>query len=115
MTLKPISCPNCGGRVDTARMVCEFCGTKFDYEMQPLRIETYTCPVRTFQSRTAISDEIISYYDGDYVAEYAMRDITKQLAEHLREMLELRTEYDARHCQHIITARMRVVDPNYRF
>ena len=117
MTLKPLSCPNCGGGINRERMICEYCGTKFkhDSDSQVFRIETYSQPIRAFQIQTAIPDEYLTSDNADYISEYAMRDITRKLADSLKEMLELRREHDYRRNQEIITARIRVVDPNYRF
>ena len=117
MELKPMNCPNCGGTVDRARMICEYCGTRFkqDETSPTLRLETYSCPIRPFIVQTMIPSEYLQSDNTDYIAEYAMRDITSRLADSLKEMLELRREHDFMHNQEIITARIRVVDPNYRF
>ncbi len=117
MTLQPLTCPNCGGGVNRERMICEYCGTKFkrDEDSQVLRIETYSCPTRTFQVQTMIPDEYLRMDNANEIADYAMNKITRQLADSLKDMLELRKEHDFRLNQEIITARIRVVDPNYRF
>lgn len=115
MNLQPMVCPNCGGSIDRVRLICEYCGTKFDDGMRPIKIETYQHPVRHFQTHVSIPGEYIGNIPPDELAEYAVQDITKNLAGHLKDMLEIRTEFDPLHNREIITARLRVLDPNYRF
>ena len=117
MELKPMTCPNCGGTIDRTRLICEYCGTKFksDSNEQILRLETYSCPTRTFQVQTMIPNEYLNPDNVSEMSEYAINNITRQLADSLKDMLELRREHDFRFNQEVITARIRVVDPNYRF
>lgn len=114
MKLQPMVCPNCGGSIDRGRLICEYCGTKFDDGMRPIKIETYQHPVRHFQTQTYLPREFM-VDNPDECAEYAIRDITKNLASHLKDMLELRTDFDPMCNQVVITARLRVLDPNYKF
>ena len=116
MTLKPMNCPNCGGTVNRERLVCEYCGTKFDDGMQPLRIETYTCPTRSLVGKVEIPREMHDLAP-ERVIPYAKRNIAEQMVDKLLagDMIEFRSEMDWERCQQIISARLRVLDPRYRF
>lgn len=120
MTLEPITCPNCGSnRIDTARRVCEFCGTKFkiaDHELGILRVEHYTAPTRVLGIETIVPNEMHEYAP-DNVIPYAKREIAERLADKLLqgELIEFTSEMDLKRCQQIISARLRVLDPKYRF
>lgn len=120
MTLKPVNCPNCGSnRVDTARCVCEFCGTKFkiaDPELGILRVEHYTAPTRVLGIETRIPNEMHEYAP-EQIIPYAKREIAERLADKLLqgELIEFISEMDWEHCQQVISARLRVLEPHYRF
>jgi hypothetical protein len=117
MTLKPLVCPNCGGSIHRDTMICEYCGTKFelDNSHQVLRVETYTSPVRTFQAQVMIPNEEFKHNNAEALTDYTISKLRSNLMDALTDMMELRTVYDPRLNHQIITARMRVVDPNYRF
>lgn len=119
MTLKPIVCPNCGGSVNVSRLICEFCGTKFkdaDCDTGIIRFETYTSPTRVLGAETIVSNEFVAI-DPDNVMNHVKRNIAERLADRLLqgELIEFRSEMDFKHCQQIISARLRVLEPNYRF
>lgn len=120
MTLKPLSCPNCGGAVNRERRICEYCGTKFEIEggdLGVIRLETYSSPTRTLCMETRIPRELMAVGDADHVIAYSKRQIAEQLVDKMLqgEMIEFRSEMDWKECQQIISARLRVLDPRYRF
>lgn len=119
MTLKPLTCPNCGGRVNEARLVCEYCGTNFtsaEPDVGVFRIEHFTSPTRVLGMESRIANEYVAL-DPDMSIKHAKREIAERLADKLLqgELIEFRSEMDMLHCQQIISARLRVLDPHYRF
>lgn len=119
MTLKPLNCPNCGGKVNASRMVCEYCGTQFDssdMNMGVLRVDHYTSPTRVVKVETRIPNELHAIAP-DQVVDYAKREIAENLVENLLKgnLIEFCSEMDWKECQQIISARLRVLDPHYRF
>ena len=120
MTLEPMICPNCGSnRIDTARRVCEFCGTKFkkiDPDIGLVRIEQFTAPTRVLGIETRVPNEFVATAP-ERVLDYAKRDIAERLADKLLQggLVEFTSEMDFAHCQQVIGARLRVLEPRYRF
>ena len=120
MPIKPLTCPQCGGAINRDRMICEYCGTKFQIEdngfASVLRVETYSSPTTTLQVQTQIANEFVAAA-GEKVVDMAKKEIADRLADKLLagELIEFRSEQDWRRCQQIISARLRVLHPTYRF
>ena len=119
MKLELLNCPNCGGAVNRGRMICEYCGTTFknlDSDVGVLRVEHYTSPTRVFAVETHIPNEIHAVAP-EQVIPYAKKEIAEQLVDRLLQgnMIEFRSEMDWKQCQQIISVRLRVLDPHYRF
>ena len=119
MKLKPITCPNCGGRVDVTRLICEFCGTRFkadDSDFGVIKLETFTSPTRVLGIETRVANEFVATAP-EQVLNYAKREIAEKLAIKLLQgdLVEFRSEMDFEHCQQIISARLRVLEPHYRY
>lgn len=117
MTLQPLNCPNCGGTVDRERMICEYCGTKFENtNQQVLRIEQVRNDVRILGMATNVGRELL-HFEPDVVMREVKKQTAEQLADKLLEgdLIEFSTHLDFEHCQEVIQARLRVLDPHYRF
>ena len=120
MTIKAMTCDNCGGTINRATMICEYCGTKYqfdDHGMRPLIIEQQTSPVKILKMETSIPEELLrnDCIARKSVADYAMKNIRDQLAKALEDCMEIEMHYDMRQMRQIITARVRVLEPKYRF
>ena len=114
--LKPLICPNCGGRIDAARMRCEYCGTKFKREEGPvLRIEAVRPGVRTLATNVRIPECHIMNLENDEVRSIVRDQMSHQLAEALVPMLDLSVGHDLRRMEAVVSGRIRVLEPEYRF
>lgn len=118
MELKPLICPNCGGAVNRERRVCEYCGTSFQFETdtQVFRIEHFTSPTRVLSAEAIIPNELHALAPEEVIP-HAKREIAEKLVDGLLQgdMIEFRSEMDFKYCQQIISARLRVLDPHFRF
>ena len=119
MTLEPLTCPNCGGAVDRARMVCKYCGTQFnnaEINMGVFRVEHHTSPTTVLRTEVRIGREQLMIAP-ESVEGCAKREIAKDMARQLLEgnMIEMVSEMDWKSCEQVISARLRVLDPHYRF
>ena len=120
MTIKPLTCTNCAGRINRDTMTCEYCGTKYHFDdgvMMPLRVECQTSPVKILKMETSIPEELLrnDCLARKSVADMAMENIRDQLAKALEDCMEIEMHYDMRQMRQIITARVRVLEPKYRF
>ena len=95
---------------------CDYCGSKYKADNEGvIRIETYQNPVRTLIAKTYVSDDVVKGIGEEKAAEYSIKNLSRNLAESLAPMLTIEKEYDPQYMRHIITAKVRVVEPDYRF
>ena len=121
MTIKAMTCANCAGTINRATMTCEYCGTKYEglYADGMLHcvVEHQSSPVKILKLETSIPEELLrpDSLARESVADFAMGNIRDQLAKALEDCMEIEMHYDIRQMRQIITARVRVLEPNYRF
>lgn len=121
--MKNMKCECCGAPLKINPLsiycegyICEYCGSKYKaYNEGVIRIETYQNPVRILMARTYVADDAVKYIGEEKAAEYSIKNLSRNLAESLAPMLTIEKEYDPKCMRHIITAKVRVVEPNYRF
>lgn len=114
--LKPLTCPNCGGRINTSRMKCEYCGTQFKRDEGPvLRIEAVRPGVRTLETNAMIPERYIMDLGDDAIRSIVRDQMSHQLAEALVPMLDLKVGHDLERMEGIVRGRIRVLEPGYRF
>ena len=111
-------CTSCGGPIDTVRMVCPYCGTKYrsiksDVPVLPKIVRVENPQVRTLAARVE--------YPSDWgltsvqVSEMAVKDLTHQLAEALGPYLMLETGHSMITGNVQVTGRVRLVPSDFRF
>ena len=120
--MKSMKCECCGAPLKNKssiyyeRYICEYCGSKYKADNDGvIRIETYQNPVRTLIAKTCVTDDVVKDIGEEKAAEYSIKNLTRNLAESLAPMLTIEKEYDPQCMRHIITAKVRVVEPDYRF
>ena len=107
-------CPNCGAQVNSAKLLCEYCGTHFSESMVPIVMERPE--VKILQTNQRIDMEaIVCYGDDPSFAEYIKMEIAKKMAIELLPYMDFIEEDDMIHRQKVIRARMRVVDKEFHF
>ena len=119
MTIQPLICPNCGGTVDRDRLICKYCGTQFDRncgEIGILKIEHVEPNTRVLRATVRATREQLMIAP-ESVESYAKSEIAKEMAQQLLEgnTIEMVSEMDWKTCEQVISARLRVLDPHYRF
>ena len=121
--MKNLKCECCGAPLKINPIsiyyegyICDYCGSKYKADNEGvIRIETYRNPVRTLMAKTYVSDDVTKGIGEEKAAEYSIKNLTRNLAESLAPMLTIEKEYDPQYMRHIITAKVRVVEPDYRF
>ena len=118
MKLQPLTCKNCGGSINRATYVCEYCGTAYENRSGiPYIIETQQKPCKVLQMRSYIDEEILvsDIFPREAIVNRAMSNIRDQLAKALEDYIRVETTFDPRTRRQVITAQVRVIEPDYRF
>ena len=115
--MEQLKCPNCGGNVDRERMICPYCGTQFKREHDPniLRIETYNPRTRVLETKVMFSEHELNMLGIENASEIMVHEMAKKIANSLVPFMEVKTSYDPQRFEHILRARVRVLEPDYRF
>ena len=112
--MKPYICPQCGGQVNRAKMICEYCGTMFQEERNEIRVVAYTPLVHTLGANVAIQKEY-AVKSPKEMSEYAIRRLAQQFADGIAQFMEVRTMDDPITDTVMFQSRLRVLDSEYRF
>ncbi len=116
--MEQLKCPNCGGNINRAKMVCEYCGTQFkkDHETNDyLRIETFRPGIEVLKARIIIPHGFVCEMGEEDVATLARKEMVKQIAESLDVYMDVRSSFDIARFEHHIEGQIRVARPDYRF
>lgn len=119
--MKNYKCNCCGASLHVSsknkeEYICEYCGTKYyEKDNSIIKIETYQNPVRILCCREVIEDVHIKEFGEEIVSEMAMKNITHNLAKSLAPFIRLEEGYDPYTMNHVITAKIRLVEENYNF
>lgn len=117
--MKKLICECCGGRINEKSMVCEYCGTKYVFDSVQKCIQSENtqrfahCIV--LKSIVSIAEEDKIGMGKDEIRKYVMQNISCNIAELIEPLLEIKSEYDYIENQEVVTAKIRVVDPEYLF
>lgn len=107
-------CPNCGAQVNSVKLLCEYCGTRFSEDMIPIIVERPE--VKILQTNQKVDMEAILQFGKDpSFMEYIKMDVAKRMAMELLPYIDFVTEDDPLMLQKIIRARLRVVDKEFHF
>lgn len=121
MKLTPMTCTNCAGTINRATMTCEYCGTQFESlnanNEMVMVVEHQSSQVRVLRTQTSIPAELLrdDCMAKNSVAYMAMDDIRRQLAKALEDCMTIEMTYDIKTMRQIITAKVRVLEPDFRF
>lgn len=117
MDLRPYICKCCGGQINPATMLCEYCGTYHDDPaLRRLTITTKVPGEHTLRCQVAINREDM-LYNPEGTRDYALRELREQIADGLLAYMKITTSTDHSACwmesTEIIRGEVRVVDPNF--
>lgn len=116
--LEELKCVNCGAPLDLLTLKCEYCGSQFaKKEERGLIHYVQTCPaqVATLSAQVNISDEAMRYGSADQISEFAVRQLTRNLAEALMPYMKIETYRDLYTMTQMVRGTIRVVEPDFRF
>lgn len=113
MELKPLICPQCGGEINRARMICEYCGTTFAEENNVVKIVAYHPGVHTLGAVVDIPQEW-ALKNPTEAAEFAIREMAKKFAAGIAQFMDVRTMDDPVTLSVRFGGKLRVLESGYR-
>ena len=91
MELKPYICQCCGGRINVAKMKCEYCDTQYeDPSLKRLVIRTVRPGETTIRAEIAI-DRWGLAHNPEGARDYALHELRNQIADGLLGFMKLAT------------------------
>lgn len=117
--LKPLICPRCGGTINRARMVCEYCGAAFD-NGQTEMIEFFAYPAQTqiLGAGVKVSRATITamrrLHPDDWTQDI-MEMLSREMAKKLIPFIEMDIHNNPADMTAEVHGRLRVLPPDYRF
>ena len=114
--MKAMICTQCGGRINPAKMRCEYCGTCYEQrDKQIIRIETFQSHPVTLQASVSFGREYFDVIGAADMSKEICGRMARDIADELTKYIEYRVQEDP--CMGIVTARgrVRVLPPDYKF
>lgn len=118
---KPLICPQCGGSINRTTYICEYCGTQFKKEhdaFEPIQFEVLHPGTHVLALQTRIPEEMIYQMGAQEAGEFALKRLAEQFAVSLIPYMDVKTctdEQDFLRSSTTMRARIRVIDPAYKF
>ncbi len=115
MNLTPYICKCCGGKINIAKMKCEYCDTQYeDQSLKRIKIETVRPGEHTIRAEVELSmDHMMHNPEG--ARDYALRELRNQLADGLLGYMKIMTaaNFSPKYYERteIIRGEVRVIDP----
>ena len=120
--MKALTCPNCGGTINEARMICEYCGTRFESEFsnpistQPLKIISVPSQTKTYQAMMFVPNYVVAEVGDDKrFKDYVINELSYKLAKSIAPEMDIEISDDIRNNSQEIHARVRIVTNDYRY
>lgn len=111
------NCPNCGAPIKGSR--CEYCGTWFESPLPQINIVHEDRPCDVLGATTIIPRDWIMRgnvpYETDQVSKMAVDILANDLAETLKNYMNLEIEYEPLDQNYKVRSRVRVIRPGYKF
>ena len=112
--LKPMICPQCGGAINRATMICEYCGTRFKEDESGVKIEMLRPGVRVLRTTVEVPDEFM-YSSPKDAAAYAIERMAEQFAECIAPYIDVKMQVDPAVFKTRFYATLRVIDKGHIF
>lgn len=112
--LKPMICPQCGGAINRATMICEYCGTRFKEDESGVKIEILQPGVRVLRTTVEVPDEYM-YSNPKAASACAIERMAEQFAECIAPCMDVKMEVNPADRKTRFYATLRVIDSKHRF
>ena len=112
---EPLICPQCGGKINEAQLMCEYCGTKFKSEYDVIKVIAERPGIHTLTADVVIANEAIEMFGAEKASEIALYNIAGKMSRCIMPYISIRTnqDYSMYGDQNYtgVRGRLRVVDP----
>lgn len=115
MDLQPYICKCCGGRINVAKMKCEYCDTAYEDKSLKRLVVRQVRPGETVIRAEVALDKWGIAHNPEGARDYALRNLRDQIADGLLGFMKIATstDYSFRGEAEIIRGEVRVIDPMF--
>ena len=114
--MKAMICTQCGGRINPAKMRCEYCGTQYEQQHDRIvRVETYQVSPVTLQASVSFGREYFDVIGAADMSKEICGRMASEIAEELVKYIEYQIQEEPYTSSVIARGRVRVLPPDYRF
>lgn len=115
--MKKLQCTSCGAPINPKTGICEYCGSVYLIEKNfpmPSIINVEHPKVERVAARISINNEL-AHRDPDGISQYAIQNISHNIADGLAEFLKISTTQDLVSDSTIIQGELRILPPSFKF
>ena len=120
--MEQCKCPNCGAPINTARRICEYCGTTFKLDdllaspLEPVKIVVQRPGVKVLGAIMQMNKfEISMLKEAGDLDRYTRERLAHIMAEKLMENMSIEYHNNDHLNSVECMARLRVLDPDFKF
>ena len=114
--MKELKCPNCGGMINPASMVCEYCGSRFENKKENLiLLEEHRPGVDVIAAKVSVSRLDMQYLSPEEVSSYAVNSLIKQLSNCIAPYMKISRTTNMKQLSDDFVGEIRVLKQGYRF
>lgn len=117
--MEQCKCPNCGAAINTARRICEYCGTTFKLDdllsgqLEPVKIVVQRPGVKVLGANLMVNE--LDIRQGMVPEGIIRAELASKLADELMKHLDIQSNFDIRGMRRVFSVRLRVLDPEFEF
>lgn len=116
MKIKPMICTQCGAPINRERMICEYCGTRYEKKNNDmLRIETYPVLPAILNGSVSYPKEVALTVDPGELSKMVCGQLAMKIADELAKYIDYAVQEDPISDHVIVRGRVRVLPPGYKF
>lgn len=118
---KPLICPQCGGVINPARNRCEYCGVYFEPinylpNSEPeINIICEHIPTRIYMARAVFDVELVELMEKGLIIDLVKEKLAYEISRKIMEGMDIKVEQDRWLNRVNFTARLRCLDPGFKF
>lgn len=115
--LRMLKCLNCGGALNPATLQCPYCGTYHERTNEGIVHIIRSKPLMTHvvQAKMAIDRYLLLSASEEEIGRYVKSGLARKIADEILPLTEFELEENMPMNATICSARLRVVEPDFRF